>query len=124
MADLKYDDQHDIELSPTTKDIETVDDDLKQGIVIFLNVNLGELPWNPDFGIDMWQVLMDIHDESALSAELDEWVTDYFDEVDSVTVDSVTYQKRVATINLTVVLKDSDDLTIEMEVADDGIIDG
>lgn len=121
MGDFEFDDQHDIKLDANTKDIQVVNDNLKQGIVIFLNTNQGELSWNPQFGVDMLQIIMDIHKEAALSSELEEWLTGYFDEIDSVTVERVDFNKRVATINLKIVISNGDDIQLGMEVADDGI---
>ncbi|WP_203648883.1 hypothetical protein [Secundilactobacillus yichangensis] len=123
MGDFAYDDQHDILLDPNSKDIEVTNDNLQQGIVIFLNTNQGELSWNPTFGVDMLQIIMDIHNEAALSSELEEWLTGYFDEIDSVVVDSITFNKRVATISLKIVVSNGDDIQLGLEVDDDGIND-
>ncbi|GAX05469.1 hypothetical protein IWT25_00775 [Secundilactobacillus pentosiphilus] len=123
MGDFAYDDQHDVLLDPNSKDIEVTNDDLQQGIVIFLNTNQGELSWNPTFGVDMLQIIMDIHNEATLSSELEEWLTGYFDEIDSVVVDSVTFNKRTATINLKIVVNNGDDIQLGLEVDDDGIND-
>ena len=123
MGDFAYDDQHDVMLDPNSKDIEVTNDNLKQGIVIFLNTNQGELSWNPTFGVDMLQIIMDIHNEAALSSELEEWLTGYFDEIDSVVVDQITFDKRVATISLNIVVSQGSDIQLGLEVDDDGIND-
>lgn len=123
MGDFAYDDQHDVMLDPNSKDIEVTNDNLKQGIVIFLNTNQGELSWNPTFGVDMLQIIMDIHNEAALSSELEEWLTGYFDEIDSVVVDKITFDKRVATISLNIVVSQGSDIQLGLEVDDDGIND-
>ncbi|KRN02156.1 hypothetical protein FD13_GL000296 [Levilactobacillus senmaizukei DSM 21775 = NBRC 103853] len=120
MVDFALDDQNDAAYNSDTNDIDK-DESLIHRVLVFLNTNIGELPWNVDFGIDLSQVMLDIHDQAALTMELDEWVTARFeDEVENIEVTGITYSKRQAHINMVLTTIDGDLINLEKGVDDDG----
>lgn len=122
MTDFALDSQNDAAYNKDTNDIDK-NSSLIHRVLIFLNTNIGELPWNVEFGVDLNQILLDIHDQAALSMELDEWVTTQFDgEVENLEVTEITYEGRQAHIKMEMTTTDGETLEIEKGVDDDGII--
>lgn len=124
MADFALDENRDADYDNESKIFNTITDpieDLTQAILVFLNTNIGELPWNEDFGIDHQQVLMDIDNQSALDEELSDWIKDEFDDyVEDVDVTDVIHDGRRAIIQISIEILDGTTININQEVEDDG----
>lgn len=120
MFDFALDSQNDAAYNKDINDIDK-DESLIHRVLVFLNTNIGELPWNPTFGIDMSQVLLDIHDKASLTMELDEWVTTQFEsEVANLEVTDIVYEKRRAHIKMQLTTLEGNRLDLEKGVDDDG----
>ncbi|WP_282801119.1 hypothetical protein [Secundilactobacillus kimchicus] len=121
MVDFELDDQRDSNYDRSDRDITSTDEFI-QRVLIFLNTNIGEIPWNLDFGIDQNQVFLDIKDQAALSVDFNEWLTVQFeDEIASATVTKVDYNQRKATIYIAITMLDGSKLNITKEATIDGI---
>jgi len=121
MVDFALDSQNDANYDHDINDISK-DESLIHRVLIFLNTNVGELPWNVDFGVDLSQIMLDIHNQAALSMELDEWVTNQFEgEVENLEVTGIVYKNRQAVINMEITTIDGDTLGLEKGVDDDGV---
>lgn len=82
-------------------------DEISQKLSLLLNINIAELPWNEDIGLNHNELLASGDDKGAIQAILsdyleDQW-PDLFDSVE-ITNFNVDYQQRITALEATVTL--------------------
>jgi len=85
------------------------DQELAQKLWIVLGINVAELPWNEDIGLNQLDVIMNGDDQAAIQTLLDDYLqtqwADTYDNID-VTEFKVDNLNRVTELSATVTLKD------------------
>ncbi|GHP12960.1 hypothetical protein YK48G_03850 [Lentilactobacillus fungorum] len=100
----------------------TDDDEISQKLSSLLNINIAELPWNEDIGLNHNELLASGDDKGVIQAILsdyleDQW-PDLFDSVE-ITNFSVDYQQRITALEATVTLTTGQTITTDVN-SDEG----
>jgi len=124
--DLVTDENNDFPIDPETGDFILADDsDQSEAYRVALGTNEGELPWNPDFGLNHLSILSQLDDESAVEDEISDYLEQNFDNFQSAEITDVALSGREATISLTITSVDDNgdeqETETEMGVETDGI---
>lgn len=97
-------------------------DEISQKLSLLLNINIAELPWNEDIGLNHNELLASGDDKGAIQAILsdyleDQW-PDLFDSVE-ITNFNVDYQQRITALEATVTLTTGQTVTTNID-SDEG----
>ncbi|MFC6180356.1 hypothetical protein [Lactiplantibacillus daowaiensis] len=82
MIALKLDSTGDIEFDANTGTFSMVadDDEVAQALELLLGINLGELDWNPDLGLNHMDVLINGDDKDVVEAIINDYLSDQLGE--------------------------------------------
>lgn len=115
----------DLDFNPNTGAFNMVEDDdeIAQKLSLLLNINIAELLWNEDIGLDHNELLANADDQaiiqSILSDYLQEQWPDTFDSVE-ITKFEANQQERITSLEATVTLTTGETVTSSVSVDDQG----
>lgn len=115
----------DLDFNPNTGAFNMVenDDEIAQKLSLLLNINIAELLWNEDIGLDHNELLANADDQgiiqSILSDYLQEQWSDTFDSVE-ITNFEANQQQRITSLEATVTLTTGEIVTSSVSVDDQG----
>lgn len=100
-------------------------DEVAQKLSLLLNINIAELPWNEDIGLNHNELLASGDDQGAIQAILadylqDQW-PDFFDSIE-ITGFEVNNAQRITSLEATVTLVNGETVTtgVNTKEGDDG----
>lgn len=101
------------------------DDAAAQKINISLNTNEAEISWNPEIGVNHYNILINSDDEDAIKDILTDYLTERFgDDFQSLSIDSSVKDtvNRILTIYATAIFEDgsSYDINLTSTIIDQG----
>ncbi|GAY74294.1 hypothetical protein [Lentilactobacillus kosonis] len=111
MIAFGLDDTGDLDFNSNTGVFNMIDTDqeLAQKLWIALGINVAELPWNEDIGLNQLDLIMSGDDQTAIQTLLDDYLqtqwADTYDNID-VTEFKVDNLNRLTELSATVTLKD------------------
>uniref|UniRef100_UPI00403F1D4B hypothetical protein n=1 Tax=Lentilactobacillus hilgardii TaxID=1588 RepID=UPI00403F1D4B len=115
----------DLDFNPNTGAFNMVEDDdeIAQKLSLLLNINIAELLWNEDIGLNHNELLANADDQgiiqSILSDYLQEQWPDTFDSVE-ITNFEANQQQRITSLEATVTLTTGETVTSSVSVDDQG----
>ena len=115
----------DLDLNPNTGAFNMVEDDdeIAQKLSLLLNINIAELLWDEDIGLNHNELLANADDRgiihSILSDYLQEQWPDTFDSVE-ITKFEANQQQRITSLEATVTLTTGEAVTSSVSVDDQG----
>lgn len=115
----------DLDFNPNTGAFNMVEDDdeIAQKLSLLLNINVAELLWNEDIGLDHNELLANADDQviiqSILSDYLQEQWPDTFDSIE-ITNFEANQQQRITSLEATVTLTTGETVTSSVSVDDQG----
>ena len=109
MNALKLDDTGDIDFDENTGVFSTVadNDEIQQHLDILLGINLGELAWNEEIGLNQNDVIINGDSQSAVQSILDSYLKDQIGEsYGGISIDtfSVDYSQRLTALSASVTI--------------------
>lgn len=124
MTNLALDSTGDLDFNPSTGVFNTVDEDdeLAQKLWLVLGINLGEIEWDDNIGLDHIDMILNGDDQSVLQSILKEYLEqqwpDTFDSIE-ITDFNADGQQRLTNLSATVTLLDGTTATASVGLDDD-----
>ncbi|WP_204122017.1 hypothetical protein [Levilactobacillus sp. 244-2] len=78
MIAFKLDESGDLDFDPETGTFAMTegDDEIRQALYLLMGINIGELPWNEDIGLNHMDVLINADDQSIVQTIITDYLRD------------------------------------------------
>ncbi|MCP9334233.1 hypothetical protein [Lentilactobacillus hilgardii] len=115
----------DLDFNPNTGAFNMVEDDdeIAQKLSLLLNINIAELLWNEDIGLNHNELLANADDQGVIQSNLSDYLQEQWpDTFDSVEITNfeANQQQRITSLEATVTLTTGETVTGSVSVDDQG----